>query len=361
VVDICINNLHEKRRCKREAGLEGLIVLLERFMPMDTIDYRYLTVFSRCRASIEKGAAREALLAYRAIGLLALTVGASADCSKEILINTLHLPALVKTLRDSSDAAKVVAALDCLAAVTLAAARRPLDVEPSLGIMWSLVKNTGVHSVVSTAAVSLWTLLLTTLGHLGTYPYAGKEATIPFRDLAKLLDTDDPALLTATGEALAVSAELGMTQHASPEDMQALETKVSSLASGTRGENEKRNKHRFMFQEIAAIMKRAGDCSNDEELMPTSSSRPSVLKLSKWARMVQLNFLKRFLGKGFDKHLLDNPLFREHSGYITTEEANELPNGKSKQQRFGREKQWTVALRRDRMISWEDKNTFQLL
>jgi hypothetical protein len=199
VVDICINNLHEKRRCKREAGLEGLITLLERFMPMDTIDYRYLTVFSRCRASIDKGAAREALLAYRAIGLLALTVGASADCSREILINTLHLPALVKTLRDSSDSAKVVAALDCLAAVTLAAARRPLDVEPSLGIMWSLVKNTGVHSVVSTAAVSLWTLLLTTLGHLGTYPYAGKEATIPFRDLAKLLDTDDPALLTIPG------------------------------------------------------------------------------------------------------------------------------------------------------------------
>jgi hypothetical protein len=84
---------------------------------MDKVDYRYLTIFYRCRASIDKGSAGEAVLAYRAIGLLALNVGASADCSMEILTNTLHLHALVKTLRTPSDgaAAKVVAAIDCLA------------------------------------------------------------------------------------------------------------------------------------------------------------------------------------------------------------------------------------------------------
>jgi hypothetical protein len=45
-------------------------------------------------------------------------------------------------------------------------------------------------------------------------------------------------------EALAVCAELRLTRHASPEDMQALESKVSGLASGTRDENKKLNKHR---------------------------------------------------------------------------------------------------------------------
>jgi hypothetical protein len=141
--------------------------------------------------------------------------------------------------------------------------------------------------------------------------------------------------------------------------MQALDSKVSSLASGIRDENKKLNKHRFMFQEIAAIMKR-GQCT-DEELIPTSSSiQRSALRVSKWARMVQLSFLKRFLDKGFDKHLLHNPLFRENSSYITADQASELQTGKSKQQRFGREKQWTVSLRKDRMISWENKNAFQL-
>jgi hypothetical protein len=114
----------------------------------------------------------------------------------------------------------------------------------------------------------------------------------------------------------------------------------------------------FIFQEIAANMKRGE--SSDEELIPASSSQRSALRVSKWARMVQLSFLKRFLDKGFDKHLLHNPLFRENLSYITAEEATELPAGKSKQQRFGREKQWTVSLRKYRMISWENKNAFQL-
>jgi hypothetical protein len=348
----CLINLREHTN-----KLEGLISLLEGFMPMDTVDYRYLTIFYRCRASIDKGSAGEAILAYRTIGLLALNVGASADCSMEILTNTLHLSALVKTLRTPSAAAatKVVAAIDCLAIVTFAAARRPQDVGASLRTLWSVImitRNMMANNVVLIAAMSAWTLLLTALeGDFMTYK-------IPFRDLADLLDTSDPALLTTSSEALAVCAELRLTRHASPEDIQALESKVSGLASGTRDENKKLNKHRFMFQEIAANMKRGK--SSDEELIPTSSIQRSALRVSKWARMVQLSFLKRFLDEGFDKHLLHNPLFRENSSsYITADESSELQTGKSKQQRFGREKQWTVSLRKDRMISWENKNVFQ--
>lgn len=97
-MDRCINNLHEKRRSKREAGLEGLVGLLEGFILMDRVDYRCLTIFFRCRASLNTGSAREAFLAYRAIGLLALTIGDNPDCSKEILTSTLQLPTLMKTL-----------------------------------------------------------------------------------------------------------------------------------------------------------------------------------------------------------------------------------------------------------------------
>uniref|UniRef100_A0A453Q0T5 Interferon-related developmental regulator N-terminal domain-containing protein n=2 Tax=Aegilops tauschii TaxID=37682 RepID=A0A453Q0T5_AEGTS len=210
-------------------------------------------------------------------------------------------------------------------------------------------------------ALSAWALLLTTLGDLRTYPYAWKEATIPFRDLAELLNTDDPALLMASGEALAVCAELNLMQHATPEDMETLEIKVSDLASGTHGNDKKlTGQIRAMFQQIAAIMKR-GQCS-DEELVPTTWRQRCVLMVSKWARLVQLNFVKRFLGKCFDKHIHDNPLFRESSfNNVATNETSDLPVKKSKQHKFGREKQYTVALKRDRMISWESKNDFLLL
>lgn len=362
-VDRCINNLHEKRRSKREAGLEGLVGLLEGFILMDRVDYRCLTIFFRCRASLNTGSAREAFLAYRAIGLLALTIGDNPDCSKEILTSTLQLPTLMKALRASSDDAKAVAALNCLAIVTFAAARRPEDVEPSIRAIWGVIKSSRADNrtdpMVLITALSAWALLLTTLGDLRTYPYAWKEATIPFRDLAELLNTDDPALLMASGEALAVCAELNLMQHATPEDIETLEIKVSDLASGTHGNDKKlTGQIRVMFQQIATIMKQ-GQCS-DEELIPTTSSQRCVLMVSKWARLVQLNFVKRFLGKAFIKHLHDNPLFRESFNNVAANETSDLPVKKSKQHRFGREKQYTVALKRDRMISWESKNDFQL-
>ncbi|KAM3245085.1 hypothetical protein ACQJBY_056423 [Aegilops geniculata] len=365
IVDRCINSLHEKRRSTREAGMEGLVGLLEGFIPMDKIDYRCLTIFFRCRASLNTGSTREALLAYRAIGLLALTVGDNADCSKEILTSTLQLPTLMKTLQATSDDTKVVAALNCLAIVTFAAARRPEDVEPSIRAIWGVIKSSRADNrtdpVVLITALSAWALLLTTLGDLRTYPYAWKEATIPFHDLAELLDTDDPALLMASGEALAVCAELNLMQHATPEDMETLEIKVSDLASGTHGNDKKlTGQIRVMFQQIAAIMKR-GQCS-DEELIPTTWRQRRVLMVSKWARLVQLNFVKRFLGKCFDKHIHDNPLFRGSSfSNVATNETSDLPIKKSKQHKFGREKQYTVSLKRDRMISWESKNDFLLI
>ena len=356
ILDRCINSLHEKRRSTREAGMEGLVGLLEGFIPMDRIDYRCLTIFFRCRASLNKGSAREALLAYRAIGLLALTVGDNPDCSKEILTSTLQLPTLMKTLRSSSDDAKVAAALNCLAAVTFAATRRPEDVEPSIRAIWGVIKSSRADNrtnnpVVLITALSAWALLLTTLGDLRTYPYAWKEATIPFRDLAELLNTDDPTLLMAASEALAVCVELNLMQHASPEDIETLKIKVTDLASGTHGNDRKlAGQSRVMFQHIAVIVKQ-GHCF-DEEVIPTTTSQRCVLMVSKWARLVQLNFIKRLLGKSFDKHIHDNPLFRESYNNVATNETSDLPVKKSKVHRFGTEKQWTVALKRDRLISW---------
>lgn len=121
LVDKCIIALHEKRGSTREAAMAAL----EGFVPIDDVDYRYLTVFARCCFSLKKGSAREAGLAYRAIGLLALTLGADCGGSKEILAEAF--PLLVRTVQASSDGPRVVAALDCLAAVTFAGTRGDPD------------------------------------------------------------------------------------------------------------------------------------------------------------------------------------------------------------------------------------------
>ncbi|KAI4983856.1 hypothetical protein ZWY2020_025722 [Hordeum vulgare] len=66
-----------KRRAVREEGMEALVAALERFVPVDELNYRDVTVYDRGCASLRQGSSREATLAYRAIGLLALTVGAA--------------------------------------------------------------------------------------------------------------------------------------------------------------------------------------------------------------------------------------------------------------------------------------------
>jgi hypothetical protein len=49
---------------------------------------------------------------------------------------------------------------------------------------------------------------------------------------------------------------------------------------------------------------------------------PNLEETSTWARLVQLSFLKRFLGKGFDKHVLHNPLVRDVAT-VTAADAGE--------------------------------------
>ncbi|KQJ94045.1 uncharacterized protein LOC104583473 [Brachypodium distachyon] len=357
VVGECIEKLHEKRRAAREDGVKALVAALEGLVPVDELDYRYFTVFDRCCASL---LLRKARLAYRAIGLLALTVDPAPDagCSKDILDKSL--PILEKTLQSSSSS-DAAAALECLAAVTLAGARRLEDAAPSMKAVLGVIErtageDTSTDLVVLPAAVSAFSVLLTTAGDLlrtcrwGSF----REVMIPFGGLAELLESGNPAVRMAAGEVLAVCAELNLTRHASPGDQEALETRVFELAYEA-GDNEDQQ---VLFQKIAAVLSDE-ECPKPEESMappPSSSSGRGVLRTSTLARMVQLNFLKRFLGKGFDKHVQGNPLFREEDSSVAV--ADELPTEKIRQRDCRTEKQRSSARRMDRDIGWESKNRF---
>lgn len=355
LVDKCIIALHEKRRSTREAAMAALVGALEGFVPIDDVDYRYLTVFARCCFSLKKGSAREAGLAYRAIGLLALTLGAGCGGSKEILAEAF--PLLVRTVQTSSDGPRVVAALDCLAAVTFAGARGdPDETSQSMKAIWGVIDPRSAPKLagpamrtspqVLAAAVSAWAFVLTTVGEWRTDPSTWKE-TIPH--LAKLLEADDRAVRMAAGEALAVCVELNLTQHASPEDMEAIETAVSDLAAeaGGKGADKRRlTEQKDLFRRIDAFMKH-GECP-EKSGWTSSSSRRGVLKVSTWAKLVQLNFLKRFLGKGFLSHVQDNALFR--LAFSVSSES--CPGG-------GRRRSGLCELKKRREISWETKQHFQ--
>ncbi|KAM0848756.1 hypothetical protein ACQ4PT_054180 [Festuca glaucescens] len=361
-----ISSTRSAARCGSRAWRdEGLV-------PADDIDHRYFTVFDRCCASLRKGGAAEAALAYRAIGLLALTTGdaTDVDCSKDIYNKAL--PVLRKTLQaPSSGVVTMVAALDCLAAVTLGGEPRPLNATSAMRAATGVIRRAGDDATASspppevlTAALSTFALLLTTIGDGGvdlkTYTRYFKEAMVPFQDLVKLLESENPSVVMAAGEVLAVCAELNLTKLYSPEDMDAMEMKVLDLATGASGDmTPAEQRQADFFQKIADILCQDERPQTEEEsIAASSSSGRGVLRVSTWARLVQLSFLKRFIGKGFRKHFQDNPRFRQEEDTGVAADEDEEPTAKSWRHGGGKGKQWTSAMRRDRDIVWESKNGF---
>ena len=144
---MCVAALHDKSTsaATREAALASLVGALEGgVVPLDeATDGRPLVIFAVCSVSIKKGSAapaafaKEARLAYRAVGLLALTLHGGG--ATEILAESF--PMLARTLQQPSsmDPTTVAYVLDCLAAVTFAGALGTEDAERSLKAIWGVV------------------------------------------------------------------------------------------------------------------------------------------------------------------------------------------------------------------------------
>ncbi|KAK8460758.1 hypothetical protein SEVIR_2G384000v4 [Setaria viridis] len=316
VLDKYIDDLYEKRGSTREAALVKLVDAFESFMLHGLLENKYATMLSQFNNSVKKGSAKEVFLASRAIGLLAITLGAGSS-SHEIMEES-H-PQLCRVLQAWSDASKMISALDCLAVITFVGATDLAETELALKAMWDVIhpkSGSNVGTVrkpkppVLAAAISAWTFLLTTIGSWRINTDSWKE---PIAFLSTLLEAEDRAVRMAAGEALALCFELNLLDVSCEDgdantggtggsknklflDMQALKAKISGLASnlsaeaGGKGADKKNlTDQRDLFQRILDFVKIAG--------------KRDVLRVSSWSELIQLNFLKRFLGKGFLKHV----------------------------------------------------------
>ncbi|KQK15465.1 interferon-related developmental regulator 2 [Brachypodium distachyon] len=382
VLDKYIDALYEKRGSTREAALAALVDAFESFMLDGLLENKYATLLSQFNSSIKKGSTKEACLASRAIGLLSITLGAGSS-SHETMAES-H-PQLCRVLQTWSDASKMIAALDCLAVVTFVGATDLAETELSLKAMWDVIhpksgSNVGIvrkaKPPVLAAALSAWTFLLTTIGSWRINTDSWKE---PIAFLSTLLGAEDRAVRMAAGEALALCFELNLLDVSSCEDaddendtgsskgklfldMQALKAKISGLASnlsaeaGGKGADKKNlSDQRDLFQRILDFVK-YGECP--EESLKIAGKR-DVLKVSSWSELIQLNFFKRFLGRGFLKHVQDNGLLQDIFS-IKTDRAETLSSTDKKIFRSGEEKGRALKLNKDRRLAQERKNAAML-
>ncbi|XP_074562196.1 uncharacterized protein LOC141818644 [Curcuma longa] len=381
-----IDALYEKRGSVRETALLGLAEAFEGQLLLPFIENKCVTLLHQFVSSIKRGSSKEACLASRTIGLLAITIGAG-NSAHEIMEESIS--PLSQALVSGSDKTKKKSVMDCLALVTFIGANDLAETETSLKTIWQVIypksgPNVGsikkTDSAVLSSAISAWSFLLTTIGSWRINPDSWKES-ISF--LSYLLEDSDRSVRIAAGEALGLFFELGIfdmnfqkedtnidklghevSKHGTFHHLQGLKAKILARASdlsteaGGKGTDKKNlNDQRDLFQKLLDFVE-TGECP---ETSLKISSKQGFLITSTWAQMIQLNFLKGFLGKGFLKHAQDNELLhdifdfeQDRMGILSTKEKISRADDKGWTQKMNKDRKLAQARKQGHLISEED-------
>ncbi|KAK0575440.1 hypothetical protein LWI29_000600 [Acer saccharum] len=327
LLDQALDDLYEKRGSTREKALSSIIEAFNSNLQHQFVEKKFATLLHQCLSSVKRGSSNEIALASHAIGLLALTVGCG-DRAREIWEESVT--PFSQALKSGFEPSKLASLLECLAIITFVGGNGPEETEQSMQIMWQLVHPKLGSNVVAvkpsaaviTAMVSAWSFLLTTLEG-GTLDPKHWQQSISY--FSGLLDKDDRSVRIAAGEALALIFEMGSLEKFSAEakgskdgsqggyaHVQGLKGKILnqvkslSMEAGGKGSAKKDlNSQRNLFKDILEFL--------EDNYCPETSLKigGDSLKTSTWSQLIQLNFLKHFLGGGFVKHMQENEFLHE--------------------------------------------------
>ncbi|WVY89782.1 hypothetical protein V8G54_035296 [Vigna mungo] len=271
---------------------------------LDALDEkRFATLLHLCLASIKKGAkkasAKEIALASHVIGLLSLTVGYGDNRAREIFEETAR--PLDEFLTSKSDLTKNPSLLGCLAIITFVGGNDQEETEKSMDILWRVIHPRLGSNVVAvkpsapliTAIISAWSFLLSTMSE---FNLNSKHWQNSISYLSSLLDKEDRPVRIAAGEALAVIFENGIIE------------KFSADSKGASAMNQEEINQQESYVHLQGLKRKV--INQVKNLSVEAGGKVSMkiggdsLQTSSWSKMIQLNFLKHFLGGGgFIKHM----------------------------------------------------------
>ncbi|KAL5777608.1 hypothetical protein ACOSP7_010534 [Xanthoceras sorbifolium] len=339
LLDQALDALYEKRGSTREKALSSIIEAFNSNLQHQFVEKKFATLLHQCLGSVKRGSSKEIALASHAVGLLALTVG-FGESAREIFEESVT--PLSQALKSGSESSKLASLLECLAIITFVGGNDPEETEQSMQIMWQLVHPKLGSNVVAvkpstaviTAMVSAWSFLLTTLDGWTLDPKHWQQSISYF---SGLLDKDDRSVRIAAGEALALIFEIGSLEKFYAESkgskdgsqegyahVQGLKGKILnqvknlSMEAGGKGSAKKDlTSQRNLFKDILEFL--------EDGYCPETSLKigGDLFKTSTWSQLIQLNFLKRFLGGGFVKHMQENEFLHDVFGF--TPKRKNLP------------------------------------
>ncbi|KAG8390960.1 hypothetical protein BUALT_Bualt01G0137800 [Buddleja alternifolia] len=384
-LDECLDALYEKRGSTREKALASIIEDFNSNLQHEFVEKKFATLLHQCLNSIKKGSAKEIALASHAIGLLALTTG-PGEKAQEILEESIS--PISEALRTRLETSKISALIECLAVITFVGGEEPEETEKSMQIMWQVahpklgpnVASAKPSPAMIAMVVSAWSFLLTTVDARALNPKSWQESISYF---STLLDKDDRPLRMAAGETLALIFEMGSLEKFCGEtkfsgehpidegvdqrklmNIHGLKNKVlnqvrglSSEAGGKGSAKKDLNSQRNTFRDILDFL--------EEGYTPETSIKIGAesLNTSTWAQLIQLNFLKHFLGGGFVKHMQENQFLHDVFGFMPKKKflsgAERMSVGEKrmyKSPNSALNKARTQLLNKQRMLS-QDKNS----
>ncbi|XP_077214728.1 interferon-related developmental regulator family protein / IFRD protein family [Tasmannia lanceolata] len=339
-LDKYLDALYEKRGSTRENALSGLVDAFLDHLQIQFAENNCITLQHQLINSVKRGSIVEASLASHALGLVAITIGCGDNAHEIVEESTPHL---ALALKSGSEPRKRSSVLDCLAIITFVGGNDCEETQKVMQIMWQLIhpksgSNVAVASKPTSAvlavAVSAWSFLLTTIDGSKINSNNWQEY---ISYLSILLDKEDRSIRIAAGEAIALIFEIGSLEKFDGEvkncidgsttegnnsrggfaHVEALKGKILSQVrnlcseAGGKGLAKKDlNTQRNLFREVLTFI--------ETGYFPETSIKiqnVGELKISTWTQSIQLNFLKRVLGRGFQKHMQENELLHDVFGF----------------------------------------------
>ncbi|XP_077247666.1 uncharacterized protein LOC143887472 isoform X2 [Tasmannia lanceolata] len=302
-----LDGLENKRGSTREEALNGFIEAFGSCLQPQFAKKYCITLQHNFVNSIKRGSTAEASLASHALGLLAIMVGAG-DNAHEILNESIpHLSHALESESESPNGSPI-----CVVAIA----------------------NKCAPLLLATT-ISAWSFLLTTIDAWNVHSNKWKES-ISF--LSSLLERQDPSVCIAAIEAIVLIFEMGNLEKFSGEfrscidgSPEALKEKiinqVRNLALYVETGEEDSAKIDLsskpnLFRDVFSFFETGNFPKTSVKILQGAK----LLKISTWTQLLQLNFLKRVLGRGFVRHMQENELLHDIFDLTPKEKQRKLEN-----------------------------------
>jgi len=314
----CIDDTYESRGTTREKAWERLIGMLRSSVRADDCCQNATTITSRSQSSLHKGGATECALAATALGLHLLTIGNQDESTFQEV-----WPHLYKLAKAGKSPVAKVAGVEALAVVCFCCSEDTVSTHEVMGQLQGLWKQ-GESSKVRAAAMRAWSFLYTSLRHSPSS--ATLEPLLP--TLSSQLHDPDVEVRAAAGEALALIYHTTSLaeENSSEEDEEEEEVESMSVVSSgslagledvvdrmkelatNKGEKLRRSKRdkaamKSVFRELHGTLQNGRVAATKIKLR-----HGDLLMVDTLPSTITLNYLRRYLGGGFQVHLQFNPL-----------------------------------------------------